>query len=62
MASVRVARRVGVVLEQVDVAADTFVGESLFGVDQEILEYSSPARSWLISWMRLSHSAVAYSG
>ena len=39
VAAVGVACRVGVVLEQVDVAADALVGESLLGVDQQILEY-----------------------
>ena len=38
MAAVRVARRVGVVLEQVDVAADALLGEPLLGVDQQLLE------------------------
>ena len=36
---VGVARRVGVVLEQVDVAADALVGEALFGVDEKVLEH-----------------------
>ncbi len=39
MAAVGVARRVGVVLEQVDVPADAFVGESLFGVDQQVFQH-----------------------
>ena len=38
VAAVRVARRVGVVLEQVDVAADALVGQPLLGVDQQILQ------------------------
>ncbi len=38
MAAVGVARRVGVVLEQIDVAADALVREPLLGVDQQILE------------------------
>ncbi len=39
VAAVRVARRVGVVLEQVDVAADALVGEALLGVDQQLFEH-----------------------
>src|SRR6202043_3227884 len=38
VATVRVARRVCVVLEQVDVAADALVGEPLLGVDQQVFE------------------------
>ncbi len=38
VAAVRVARRVGVVLEQVDVTADAFVRESLLGVDQQVFQ------------------------
>jgi len=60
--AVGVARRVGVVLEQVDVAADAFVGKPLLGVNQEVSSTHSPARSWVTSCTRLSHSAVAYSG
>ncbi len=39
MAAVGVARRVGVVLEQVDVAADALVGEPLLGVDQQVFQH-----------------------
>ena len=39
VAAVRVARRVGVVLEQVDVAADALVGQPLLGVDQQVFEH-----------------------
>ena len=39
VAAVRVARRVGVVLEQVDVAADALVGQPLLGVDQQVLQH-----------------------
>ena len=39
VAAVRVARRVGVVLEQIDVAADALVGQPLLGVDQQVLEH-----------------------
>ena len=39
VAAVGVARRVGVVLEQVDVAADALVGQPLLGVDQQVLEH-----------------------
>lgn len=38
MAAVGVAGRVGVVLEQIDVAADALVDELLLGVDQQVLE------------------------
>ena len=38
VASVGVACRVGVVLEQVDIAADALVGKPLFGVDQEVFQ------------------------
>ena len=40
VAAVGVARRVGVVLEQVDVAADALVGEALLGVDQQVLQHA----------------------
>lgn len=39
VAAVGVARRIGVVLEQIDVTADAFVGEALFGVDEQVLEH-----------------------
>ena len=39
VAAVGVARGVGVVLEQVDVAADALVGQPLLGVDQQVLEH-----------------------
>ena len=39
VAAVGVARRVGVVLEQVDVAADALVGQSLLGVDQQVFQH-----------------------
>ena len=39
VAAVGVARRVGVVLEQVDVAADALVGQPLLGVDQQVLQH-----------------------
>ena len=42
MAAVGVARRVGVVLEQVDVAADALVGQPLLGVDQQVFEHPLP--------------------
>ena len=42
MAAVGVAGRIGVVLEQIDVAADAFVGQPLLGVDQQILEHPLP--------------------
>jgi len=38
MAAVRVARGVGVVLEEVDVAADALVGQPLLRIDQQVLE------------------------
>ncbi len=38
VAAVGVARRVGVVLEQVDVAADALVGQPLLGIDQQVLQ------------------------
>jgi len=38
MAAVGVARRVGVVLEQVDVAGDAFLAEPAVGVDQQALQ------------------------
>jgi hypothetical protein len=38
VAAVGVARRVGVVLEQVDVAADALLGETLLGAGQQALE------------------------
>ena len=40
MAAVGVARRVGVVLEQIDVAADALIGQSLLGIDQQVLEHA----------------------
>ena len=39
VAAVRIAGRVGVVLEQIDVAADALVGQPLLGVDQQVLEH-----------------------
>lgn len=42
MAPVGVARRIGVVLEQVDVPADTLLREALLGVDEQLLQYSLP--------------------
>ena len=39
VAAVGVARRVGVVLEQVDVAADALVGQPLLGVDQQVFQH-----------------------
>ena len=39
VAAVGVARRVGVVLEQVDVAADALIGQPLLGVDQQVFEH-----------------------
>lgn len=42
VASVRVARRIGVVLEQIDIATDALVGEPLFCVDEQILEDQLP--------------------
>ena len=38
MAAVGVAGRVGVVLEQVDVAGDAFFAQATFGIDQQALE------------------------
>src|SRR5581483_6419386 len=38
VATVGIARRVGVVLEQVDVAAYALVGEALLGVDQQVFQ------------------------
>ncbi|CPU64526.1 Uncharacterised protein [Mycobacteroides abscessus] len=38
MAAVRVAGGVGVVLEQVDVATDALVGETLLGIDEQIFQ------------------------
>jgi hypothetical protein len=38
MATVRVAGRVGVVLEQVDVAGDAFFAQPFLGVDQKPFE------------------------
>jgi len=40
VAAVGVARRVGVVLEQVDIAADTLVGQPLLGIDEQVFEHS----------------------
>ena len=42
MAAVAVARRVGVVLEQVDGAADAFVAQPLLGARDKAFEYALP--------------------
>jgi hypothetical protein len=38
VAAVRVARRIGVVLEKVDLPADAFLCQALFGFNQQTLE------------------------
>ncbi len=62
VATVGIARRVGVVLEQVDVASDALLSESLLGIHTQPFQDPLPARSWVINCCTLSHSAVAYSG
>jgi hypothetical protein len=49
VAAVGVARRVGVVLEDVDVADDTLLGEPLLGVGDRPSRIRSPALSWATS-------------
>jgi hypothetical protein len=39
VAAIRVARRIGVVLEQVDVAADALVGQALLCVDEQVFQH-----------------------
>ena len=58
MAAVGVARRVGVVLEQVDVAADALVGQPLLGVDQQVFQHPL-ARAVVGDQL---HQAVAFGG
>ena len=58
MAAVRVTRRVGVVLEEVDVAADALVGQPLLGVDQQVLEH--PLACAIVGDQL--HEAVAFGG
>ncbi len=58
VAAVGVARRVGVVLEQVDVAADAFIGQPLLGVDQQVFEHPL-TRAVMGDQL---HQAVALSG
>ncbi len=63
VAAVGVARRVGVVLEQVDVAADALVGQALLGVDQQVFEH--PLAGAVVGdqlGRGCRDSAVAYSG
>ena len=62
VAAVGVARGVGVVLEQVDVAADALVDQPPLGVDQEVFE--DPLAGLVVrdELASESHSAVAYSG
>src|SRR5208283_410428 len=62
VAAVGVARRVGVVLEQVDVAANALSASRCSASTSRSSSTHSPARSWVTSCTRLSHSAVAYSG
>ncbi len=58
VAAVGVARRVGVVLEQVDVAADALVAQPLLGVDQQVFEHAF-ARAVMGDQL---HQAVALGG
>ncbi len=58
VAAVGVARRVGVVLEQIDVAADAFVGKPLLGVDEQVFEH--PFAGPVVGDQL--HQAVAFGG
>ncbi len=58
VAAVGVARRVGVVLEQVDVAADALVGKPLLGVDQQVFQH--PFAGAVVGDQL--HQAVAFGG
>src|SRR5580693_1400604 len=58
MAAIRVAGRVGVVLEQIDVAADAFVGEPLLGVDEQVFQH--PLAGTVVGDQL--HQAVAFGG
>ena len=63
VAAVRVAGRVGVVLEEVDVAEDALVAQALSRRRRPVPRgCARPARSWVTSCVISSHSAVAYSG
>jgi hypothetical protein len=62
VAAVGVARRVGVVLEEVDLAGDALVVQPLLGVESSPSRTRSPALSWVTSSTMSSHSGVAYSG
>jgi hypothetical protein len=62
VAAIGVARRVGVVLEDVDLARDALVGEPLLGVGTRPSRMRSPALSWVTSCGRRRTSGVAYSG
>ena len=59
--SVAVASRVGVVLEEVDVAVHAFIAKRC-SAPVSSCSRSAPALSWTTSSRTLSHSGVAYSG
>ncbi len=58
MAAIRVARRVGVVLEQVDVTADALISEPLLGVYQQVFQH--PFAGAVVGDQL--HQAVAFGG
>ena len=63
VAAVGVAGGVGVVLEQVDLAADALLAQALLGAAARGLSrMRSPALSWTTRSAIESHSGVAYSG